>query len=210
MQTRLLSITTLFATALILSACGRATHPSSTWEEERDSVRPQLMEKSERVRADLVHEAFTPEVDVGYVLHRQDNYIFVTNERLKDWGVSQKKLHQEALGNLQNASDELEVTIANVPGDESAKYITIETGDGYDAARILLPSLREKAAAELGEPYFAGIPTREFLIFWSADFPLHTDFSNQVRNEFKSANDYAVTPEVFELRGDRISVTKEE
>ena len=47
--------------------------------------------------------------------------------------------------------------------------VILQTLDGYDASRILLPALHERLKRLLGTPFAAGIPNRDFAI-WPQDF----------------------------------------
>ena len=41
--------------------------------------------------------------------------------------------------------------------------------DGYDASRVLLPTLHEKLREHLGSPFAAGIPNRDILLCFRND-----------------------------------------
>ena len=47
--------------------------------------------------------------------------------------------------------------------------VEIDIDDGYAAARLLLPEIRARLAAELGDPFGAGVPGRERLLAWPLD-----------------------------------------
>ena len=76
--------------------------------------------------------------------------------------------------------------------------LAIQTGDGYDAARLLLPAMRKLAVEHLGEPCYAAVPNRDFLIMWSQSNPeeFQTLVRAQVRQDCQS-QPYPLTSTVF-------------
>ncbi len=76
--------------------------------------------------------------------------------------------------------------------------LAIQTGDGYVAARLLLPAMRKLAIEHLGEPCYAAVPNRDFLIMWSQSNAeeFQTLVRGQVRQDFESQS-YPLTSTVF-------------
>ena len=54
-------------------------------------------------------------------------------------------------------------------GQKPDAFLASEEKDGYDAVRLLLPWVRTEAAKHLGDPFFASIPNRDFLIMWGTE-----------------------------------------
>ena len=62
--------------------------------------------------------------------------------------------------------------MAVLPGEDGRPFaLVLNSGDGYDATRLVLPQVRDAFAAELGEEYLVGIPNRDFLIAFSQRDP---------------------------------------
>jgi hypothetical protein len=87
--------------------------------------------------------------------------------------------------------------------NEAAKWVGIETKDGFDAARILIPRLREFLAGRLGSPFRFAIPNRDFLICWNAGASSRfAEFTaSKVQKDFES-QPYPLSPHVFEVTAD--------
>jgi uncharacterized protein YtpQ (UPF0354 family) len=155
----------------------------STWDEVRPRLRLQLMPAEYRKKIAVLTFPFLDDVQVGIVVDSEAGYAYVREEDASAWGQSPLDMYEVAVENLSTASAGLSMTFVPPPG----ALIGIEAKDGYDAARILVPRIREFAAEKLGEPFFAAIPNRDFLILWSAQNPAH--FQRLVRE--RVAKDFA-------------------
>ncbi|MGN6133681.1 MAG: hypothetical protein ACTHOU_04230 [Aureliella sp.] len=141
-----------------------ATLPDS-WEDARQRVRLQLMPSAFARSGVSVTFPFLEEVLISVVVDAEHGYAYVRNEDVERWQVGLIDLYEAACENLRLASQNLDVSY--FPGPPA--IVALDTSDGYAAARILLPSLREFIGERLGMPFYAGIPNRDFLIMWSAD-----------------------------------------
>ncbi len=108
---------------------------------------------------------FLDEVLISVVVDAEHGYAYVRAEDVARWQVSLIDLYEAACENLAEASHNLGVSYYEGP----PAIIALDTSDGYAAARILLPSLRQFVIERLGTPFCAGIPNRDFLIMWSAN-----------------------------------------
>jgi len=147
---------------------------SPAWAPIAPRLRPQIMPASYAEQVPIVHlplgpatEDATEDADVliGIVLDSEAGYSYVRQEDAALWGRTPEELFETAVANLTEASRELPMAMFPEPN----LAIVIETKDGYDAARLLVPSIRQFVAEKLGEPFFAGIPNRDFLIMWSRE-----------------------------------------
>jgi uncharacterized protein YtpQ (UPF0354 family) len=87
----------------------------------------------------------------------------VTAPMLQRWGIDADELHQAALANLVARS---EAVVAQAAADASGRIslIQFQSRDGYDASRLLLPTLHDRLREHLGSPFGAGVPTRDLLL----------------------------------------------
>lgn len=79
----------------------------------------------------LVHRLLTPELAVVYVIDDPQSMVFVCRAHLQNWRKSESDLHSLALTNLRRLGDLGAQPIGAEP-------VHLHTGDGYDAARLLL------------------------------------------------------------------------
>lgn len=178
------------------AAIAQLEHETS-WEEVRSQVRPQLMPEAYAEQGiELVTDTLGGGVRSGYVIDTEHSYVYVRKADLEAWGISQTDLHRQAQENLGAASADMPMQFIDGPN----KLLMAEMKDGFDAVRILLPELREQAIEKLGEPFFAGIPNRDFLAMWSRDGdPKFLErVQEKIRKDF-STQPYALTPTVFEV-----------
>ena len=175
---------------------------SLPWHRVQERLRLQLMPAEFCDQVSLVHFPLVHGVLVGLVVDSEDGYAYVREEEPIVWGKTADELRDLAGENLHRISEGIEMSFIPPPNT----CIAIETKDGYDAARLLVPGIRELATEKLGEPFFAAIPNRDFLFMWSEDNS--AEFQKFVRE--KVAKDFAaqshpLTSAVLRVSADAIS-----
>jgi len=102
-------------------------------------------------------------LSVAYVLHAGGFDVIVNGDHLLSWGVPTDAIQEAAVRNLAAWSASAPWT-DEVSGER--RLISSDTGDGWDAARILLPDVRERLTAELGATgrVLIGVPERHLLV----------------------------------------------
>lgn len=135
------------------------------WEDAKLRVRLQLMPAGFRQAGVSITYPFLDEVLISVVVDAEHGYAYVRSEDVERWQIGLVDLYETARENLHQASHDLDVSY--FPGPPA--IVALDTSDGYAAARILLPSLRQFICERLGSPFRAGIPNRDFLIMWSAN-----------------------------------------
>lgn len=171
---------------------------ASTWEAASKRLRPQLVPADYRKQhKGLLTDEFLPGIEVAWVLDEPDRYIFVLKHHLKQWKISRQQLEQQALANLSAASSQLKFE-AEAPEDTDlpGRWLAIAEGDGYDAARYLVPEIRRKISELLGETFFVAFPNRDFLVAWSRDYAYHLSFVGRVEEDFQNRH-HPLSPEIY-------------
>lgn len=168
----------------------------------------------------LVHEGMKkhalPLVDPGpaelsivYVLREAAYDVVINADHLLTWGIEAQTLRDAAMGNLRAWS-------ATAPwSDELAgqrRLLSSDTGDGGDAARILLPEVRRHLAGECGGPsrVLIALPDRDLLIAGSLH-PTDADFADQFAAFVAEVIDDAHEPiegGLFELVGEEFELVQ--
>jgi len=100
---------------------------------------------------------------IAYVIPGQGFGVFAGSEHLLSWGVGPDEVHAAAMGNLAVWSGE-EPWVDETNGRR--RVVWSDSGEGMDAARILLPEVRARLAADLGDVgrVLIGVPERDLLI----------------------------------------------
>ena len=160
-------------------------------------VYPQLTRVSTKTVLPLVYDAFTKDLDIGYVLDKDTSYDFIMQESLARWQITPEILRKAALKNIDALETEFDIGTAGENGSEH--YVIIETADGYAASRIVSPSMRKRIAKELGSPYAVAIPVRDILIAWPAEFSIGHQFVEQVEKEYQAGGNYKLTSKVHRV-----------
>lgn len=151
-------------------------------------------------QAPIISLPFGRTLAIGIVLDSDDGYLYLKREDALRWKKPEKELLDIAIANLDEASRKMRMQSSD---NEEAKWIGIETKDGFDAARILIPKLREFLASRLGSPFFFGVPNRDFLICWSTgSSPRFSDFTAaKLKKDFET-QPYPLSLHVFEIADD--------
>ncbi len=131
--------------------------------------------------------------------------VVVNGDHLVSWGVGIAAVQDAAIGNLMAWSATAPWT-DEVSGDR--RLLSSDTGDGNDAARILLPDVRDHLARELGVAgrVLVGLPERHLLVAGTlrpGDAEFAALFSDFVV-EHSGGADEPVDRRVFELVGGQL------
>lgn len=140
------------------------------------------------------------DLPVVYTLDAGSFDIVVNGDHLLSWGIQPAEVQDAAMRNLSNWSASAPWT-DEVSGDR--RLISSDTGDGWDAARILLPEVVEHLVAELGSfgRILVGVPERHLLIAGSLR-PGDDDFATLFADfvvEHSGGADEPIDRRVFEL-----------
>jgi uncharacterized protein YtpQ (UPF0354 family) len=180
----------------VLAAVEPSKAAALDWNSARSQLRLQLLPAEYVDTVPLVYKPFAKQAVQGFVLDGADAYQYVLREDLARWDVTIDDASRVAEANLQTASNEIPVNSSS----GSDKFLIIQTSDGYDAARLLLPNIRVFAAQQLGSPFYAGVPNRDFLIMWaksaSPDFQAHA--RSRIETDF-AQEPYPLSPSTFEV-----------
>jgi hypothetical protein len=142
-------------------------------------------------------------LSIVYVLREPSYDVVINAEHLLTWAIEAQALRDAAMANLRAWSatapwtDEL---------DGQRRLLSSDTGDGGDAARILLPEVRHHLAGECGGPsrVLIGLPDRDLLIAGSLH-PSDPEFADQFAAFVRDLTDGAHEPidgGLYELTGE--------
>ena len=103
------------------------------------------------------------DIPVVYALNAGAFDVIVNGDHLLSWGVGPEAIQDAAMSNLAKWSAGAAWT-DEVSGER--RLLSSDTGDGWDAARILLPEVIDKLTNELGPVgrVLVGVPERHLLV----------------------------------------------
>lgn len=127
---------------------------------------------------------FVEGIYMGIVIETPTGYFYVREQDRLRWKISEKELFEIALRNLDLNHSNVKLKGSEPPDP----FIASEEKDGFDAARILLPWVRKEVAKRLGNPFFAAVPNRDFLIMWGTrnSSSFQTQAKQNVESDYNS------------------------
>ncbi|HEY7591074.1 MAG TPA: hypothetical protein VH723_08775 [Candidatus Limnocylindrales bacterium] len=142
---------------------------------------------------------------VVYSLNAGSFDVIVNADHVLSWGVPPSAIQDAAMHNLATWSADAPWT-DEVSGER--RLMSSDTGDGWDAARILLPETREHLARELGSAgrILVGLPERHLLVAGTLR-PSDEEFAGLFADfviEHSGGADEPIDRRVFELVDGRL------
>lgn len=139
------------------------------WDEARERLVPRLMSarfleelrEAHPDRGDLWAEPLGHGVRVGLLLDHDDRARYVRRDEVDRWGRQTHEPLAVAVQNLAARSDRARFGRIDTP---QGPLVVARSGDGLDAARLLLPTLHDVLEPELGSPFLVAVPHRDTLL----------------------------------------------
>jgi uncharacterized protein YtpQ (UPF0354 family) len=181
-----------------------ALRPPTTHGVQLSSLAPdQLSHEGTKQHALAVLDPGPADLTVGYVLRTAAYDVVINADHLLTWGVAPDVLRESAMANLRAWSETAPWTDEVADGRH---LVSSDTGDGGDAARILLAEVRAHVAGACGGDarVLVALPDRDLLVAGSLN-PGDDDFSDQFAAFVAQVADDAHEPidgRVFELVGE--------
>lgn len=142
-------------------------HPDEDgpFESIKERIMPMILPASfcDEAFETVVSQPLIEGLRVAYAIDSDRTISYIAKKLFDGWKMDVDDLHEQAIDNLVSRSEEMQ---ANVAQDEDGNItlIILSQRDGYDAARILLPTLHERLSEHLGSPFVAAIPHRDILL----------------------------------------------
>jgi len=151
----------------------------------------------------MVSQVLLPGLRVVYALDNDRTIAYIPQEFFDSWEISLDELHQTALDNLVERSREIGGQAAQ-DQDGTINLVLMQTLDGYDASRILLPSLHERLRRFLGSPFAVGIPNRDILLCFRNTKEMVARLDRQIANDYKEMP-HQITQRIFLVTADGLA-----
>lgn len=143
--------------------------PAIPWAEARDILLPRLVSTSFLAEIRNAHEAggalaaraLVGDLHVALVLGYEGRARYVREDEVATWIVGEQGAHDQALANLARRS--VAARFSEVLTDAGV-LVVARSGDGLDAARLLLPGLFDVLSRVLEGPIVVGVPHRDTLV----------------------------------------------
>jgi hypothetical protein len=189
----------------LLRASDGTPDRTGTFDEVKDRILPVVLPGAAAAAyRGTVHGVLVEGLLVAYAIDQDRTISYIPVERFDDWKMSIEDLHELAINNLVARSESL---AAHAAEDENGEVnlILFQTMDGYDASRILLPTLHEKLRGFLGSPFAAAMPNRDMLLCFRNDEETVGRLRKQVKEDYRQMP-HQVTDQLLLVTADGIAV----
>jgi uncharacterized protein YtpQ (UPF0354 family) len=150
----------------------------------------------------LAYREFLAQLIVTYVIDEQRSVTFINDDHLERWGVGQTDIHEQAIANLRRRTHERVDYVTAGEGDQ--RLYIFNSGDGYDATRLLLGDVLATWAQALPGNLVIGIPNRDFLIgFSDANPEILEQIAQQIQAD-AAGREYGLTEQLFTLESGQV------
>lgn len=146
----------------------------------------------------IIHEKVTEDFSKIFTLSDNEKFTWLTTDDIKKWNISVRQLNEQA---NKNADSLLSMTQIRYEIIENKKLGIIEVEhQTLKGALLFAPSMKVKIEKEIGFPFYAVLPVRDFCyIFSEKDFRF---FSNRlgdvVVDEYKNSG-YPISTEILKF-----------
>jgi len=173
-----------------------------TLDELRERILPMVL-PAPATNAATISQSVVEGLNVAYAIDNDRTIAYIPQAHFESWDISVDDLHQIALKNLMTKSEALEAQVAQ-DEDGNVSLILFQKLDGYDASRLLLPTLHEKLSGYLGSPFIAGVPNRDILLCFRNEPKTVANLKKQIGDDFQSMP-HQVTDKLFLVTPDGIA-----
>lgn len=155
----------------------------------------------------VAHVPYVNDTVIVFVLDMPHMTVSITVEQALRWGLDPEDLDQIARENLNRYAPDLEVQL--VDSSEGGRAAIVARQDGYDAARLLLGTLHERLAPELGGDFLVATPARDMFLAISADpAPFVSRIHKRILRDYRRLP-YPITDCFFLVTRDGVAGTRE-
>jgi hypothetical protein len=188
----------------LLRASEGSPDRNGSFDELRDRILPMIL--SEKDIASHRHTVTQPLIEglhVAYAIDSDRTIAYIPQTQFESWGITRDQLHEAAIENLVSRSEAMAAHAAQ-DEDGQVNLILFQTMDGYDASRVLLPTLHEKLREYLGSPFAAGIPNRDILLCFRNDDDTVARLRDQIGDDHRKMP-HGVTDRLLLVTADGIA-----
>jgi len=170
----------------LLRASEGAPDQGASFEEVKERILPMIVSgEMEDAPPGVVMQPLVAGLLVAYAIDNDRTIAYIPKQRFESWNMTIEALHETAIENLVNRSEAIS---AHAAADENGNVnlILFQTMDGYDASRILLPTLHDRLKEHLGSPFVAGIPNRDILLCFRDDEETVGRLRDQIAKDYQA------------------------
>lgn len=188
----------------LLRAAEGLPDQAGTFEQLKDRILPMVLaEPGDLQTKQMVAQPLIDGLVVAYAVDNDRTIAYIPQAHFETWHVSIDELHETAIENLVKRSESLNAHAAQDENGE-VNLILFQTMDGYDASRLLLPTLHDRLREHLGSPFAAAVPNRDILLCFRNDDITVGRLRSQIADDYRSMP-HQVTDRILLITADGIA-----
>lgn len=158
----------------------------ANYEQVKDRLLPMVLPElqGDPGQHPMLQQPLIAGLNVGYCIDNDRTISYLPRETLDRWKLDLDEIHETAIANLVARSESISAHAAQ-DEDGRVNLILFQTMDGFDASRILLPTLHERLREYLGSPFAAGIPNRDILLCFRNDEQTVGRLREQIGDDYR-------------------------
>jgi hypothetical protein len=155
----------------------------------------------------LAAAEFAPGLWICFTIDSPGRVAYVTRDMLRRWDVPLEQVQGVAQDNLARQQKALPVMVLRDDAGRTVAMV-VNSPDGYAAASLTLPCVREALAEGLGDEYLVGLPNRDFLIAFSERDPgTCAGIIRQVKRDHQRMH-HPLSGTIYRVRPDSVQPTE--
>lgn len=184
-------------TDLVHSLVSYSIKLPSKWTEAKEEIYISLFPNDHDFQ-DFLHVKITNEFSKVYVYSGQNKLTWLSKNDLQKWNITENELDIQANKNADKLLKTAKITFDSIENHKlgliEVKHTTLK------GALLFAPTMREKIKSDIGFPFYAVIPVRDFCyIFSEKDFDFFsTRIGKVVVDEYKKSG-YPITTEILKF-----------
>ncbi len=136
------------------------------------------------------------DVAVALMVAYEDRARYLRDREVEAWNLTRGDAVRMAIANLAARSDKTRFARVET---EAGPLVVSRSGDGLDSARLLLPSMHDVLAPELGSPFLAAVPHRDALLACPKEpAAIRVALSARAEDDYRRAP-HRITSALFEV-----------
>ncbi len=189
-----------------LIRAAEGTHDQEgSYEELKDRILPLVLssEGAENRGPSVVTQPLIEGLTLAYAIDSDRTIAYLGRSHFASWKIGLEQLHDTAMNNLVSRSEQMSAQAAQ-DEDGRVTLIFFQQMDGYDASRIILPTLHDRLREHLGSPFAAAIPNRDILLCFRNEPEMIARLHGQIAEDYRSMP-HQVTDKLFLVTADGIA-----
>jgi hypothetical protein len=183
------------------------TEPNSEFETIAPHLFPLLLNEREWQQKyeqgiTIIARAFVEDLGIGLVIDEPESITFVEYDAIPRWGVEATTLFETAMANLEQNARQRGFSQT---GAAEEKVLIDRATDGYAATRVILPSRVEDWSSRVPGELVVGLPSRDFLIGFSAHHPALAALQAQIELDAQT-HPHSLSARLFVFRHGELQV----